>query len=699
MIVFKVLLIILLLLVVSIIVTLNLFFYQSYEAEMASQINAQQIIIAKTIVLSIDSTMEHLKEEVVSLAGLLSERGLDKGGLDDFVQYAFEELNEDIRIDIVIFDTRGSVLLSTDEAYSTSDEDLGLYAGSSSLPPSQVNMLPGGDNFLELKVITPIRRRSDLLGAIMMIINIDDFNRKFIAPIKVGERGHAWVMDEEGTLIYHPTMPEMVGRNIRTPSQECFECHISFNAERQILESPDVGFSSYVAPYGEDKLLAFARASQIGWIVFVSVPYSEVTASIKNSMRLQSLLVIIIFISTLAVAFIMIMINRQRLRAEAKATYADKLKEYADALEEVVNDRTKELKSEKEKLDAVIATISAGICIFDEPGSCTWLNKVMQDWGGSDSGEKILITDIYAPAPAASETIEAIVQDGRIQETATLELGKKSGTFQITLSPFHMPDGSTQRLLLLQDITELKRAEDQMIQSDKLAALSRLSAGVSHEIGNPLTSISSYVQILMDMKFDDFAGEALDTISKHIKRIETILRKMSAFSRSKDDDVRAHNVGDLVSSTVELVKYDRRTKNINIEVIIPEDIPEVNVNGGQMIQIITNLILNAADAMGEGGELRISAECSQAECSQAERSQAERSAMEVHILFADSGPGISAENIKHVFEPFFTTKQTGTGLGLAVSHSIAKGFGGDIAVTSQVGKGTTFNVRLPADES
>ncbi len=90
---FKVMMISLLLLVVSIIVLLNLFFYQSYEAEMASQINAQQIIIAKTIVLSIDSTMEHLKKEVVSLAGLLSERGLDKGGLDDFVQYAFEELN------------------------------------------------------------------------------------------------------------------------------------------------------------------------------------------------------------------------------------------------------------------------------------------------------------------------------------------------------------------------------------------------------------------------------------------------------------------------------------------------------------------------------------------------------------------------------------------------------------------------------
>ena len=685
---FKVIIIILLLLVVSIIVTLNLFFYQSHEAEMASQINVQQTILVRSIVLSVDSTMKHMKEEAISLAGLLSVRGLKKQGLYNFMQYAFEELNEDIKIDIVIFDAHGSVILSTQKNYFKSDEDSELFKSSILLPPSQVNMLTSGQGLLNLKMATPIRRGSDIIGSIMMIISIDDFNKKFLEPLRAGERGHAWVMDEEGTLIYHPTMPEMVGRSITTDDEECFNCHSSFNAERQILESPDIGYSSYVAPYGEDKLLAFARASQVGWIVCVTIPYSEVTASMKNSMRLQSLLVITIFISTLAVAFIMILINRQRLRAESKAIYADKLKDYASALEEIVNERTKELKSEKEKLDAVIGTISAGICIFDDEGLCTWMNKVMQNWLGSDSRDNVKISDVYDPADPASEVYEAVVRDGHIQETRTLTFGEKTGTFQMTLSPFHMPDGSTQRLLLLQDITELKMAEEQMVQSDKLTALSRLSAGVSHEIGNPLTSISSYVQILMDMKFDDFAGEALDTISKHVKRIETILRKMSAFSRSKDDDVRMHNVGELVSSTVDLVKYDRRTMNINISLNIPEDIPYVNVNGGQIIQIITNLVLNAADAMGEGGELLISAE----------HFLIDNSSDEVHILFADSGPGIDAVNLKRVFDPFFTTKATGTGLGLAVSHSIAKSFGGNITVSSEVGKGTTFIVRLPAHE-
>ncbi len=680
---FKVLLIILLLLVVSIIVTLNLFFYQTYESEMAFQINAQQTIIAKSIALSIDSTMAHLKEEVISLSGLLSARGLHKKGLKEFIGYAFEELSDDVRVDIVLFDTSGAIIYSTREDYSLSDKDREFYEGSLTTPPRQVNMLSSLDVVMNLKFITPIRRQSDLIGAVMMILNIDDFNKKFLEPIKAGERGHAWVMDENGTLLYHPTMPEMIGRNIRTPSKDCFDCHSSFNAELQILESPDVGFSSYIAPYGEDKLLAFARTSEIGWIVCVSIPYSEVTASMKKSMRLQSLLVITIFLSTLGVAFVIIMINRQRLRAEVKANYADKLRQYATSLEEVVNERTKELKSEKEKLDSVVGAISAGICIFDEKGPCTWMNKVMMEWLGHESAELVSINDIYNSSPEKAVMSDAIVQNDYVHETAFLELGNKSGTFQISVSPLHMPDGSTQRLMLLQDVTELKMAEEQMIQSDKLAALSRLSAGVSHEIGNPLTSISSYVQILMDMEFDEFAGEALETISKHIKRIEKILRKMSTFSRSKDLDVSPHVISELISSTVDLVKYDLRTKDIDIVLNFPEDIPSVNVNGGQMIQIITNLILNASDAMSGEGRLTISAT---------------HEGSDVCVFFTDTGHGISGENLKRVFDPFFTTKQTGTGLGLSVSHSIAKSFGGDIEVKSEEGRGSTFTVRLPAYE-
>jgi signal transduction histidine kinase len=220
-----------------------------------------------------------------------------------------------------------------------------------------------------------------------------------------------------------------------------------------------------------------------------------------------------------------------------------------------------------------------------------------------------------------------------------------------------------------------------MIQSEKLAALSRLSAGVSHEIGNPLTSISSYVQILMDMEFDDFTTESLETISKHVRRIEAILEKMSAFSSSKDDGMAPHDIAEVVRSTVEIVRYDRRTKNIDIQVDMPEEIPDVVVNASQMVQVISNLILNAADAMPDGGKLVIRATSDEGF---------------VNISFKDNGVGIETENLKKVFDPFFTTKQAGTGLGLAVCHSIINLFGGDINVESVKGEGSTFTIKLPA---
>jgi signal transduction histidine kinase len=678
----KILLIVLLLVVASVIVTLNLFFYQTHEAEMATQINQQQTIVARTIAHLIDSTMEHFKQEVVSLAGLLSERGMHREGIAGFTRFAFEEIGEDISVEMVLFGNAGRVIHASQSGYLPSGEDLELLERTLTVPPRQVVMKRSGEKLLKLKVITPVRKRGDLLGALMIVIDIDDFNEKFIVPIKAGERGHAWIMDETGTLVYHPTQPEMLGRNISSHGGECFGCHKSFNAEQQILESTGVGHSSYIAPHGEDKLIAFSRTTQIGWIVCISIPYSEVTASMKNSMDLQSMLVLTIIASTIIVSFVVIVINRQRLRAEARAIYADKLKDYASALEEIVNERTRELRSEKEKLDAVIGAISSGICVFDESGRRVWMNKVMEGWFSDPSGtsgqkclERLNIE--------GTDMLELARKKGYVQETIYLDLGARKGTFQVSVSPFHGPEGASQFLVLLQDVTDLKMAEEQMIQSDKLGALSRLSAGVAHEIGNPLTSISSYVQILREMKFDEFSSNAIETISKHVRRIESILQKMSSFAKSQDEEIRPHGIAELVTSTVDLVRYDRRTMNIEVNVEIPEDMPPVRVNGSQMVQIIINIILNAADAMGEGGMLTISAS---------------RMDGDVLLRFNDTGHGINPEDMKKIFEPFFTTKPTGTGLGLAVSQSIARSFGGSIEAESEPGKGAMFTVRVPVHE-
>jgi signal transduction histidine kinase len=221
-----------------------------------------------------------------------------------------------------------------------------------------------------------------------------------------------------------------------------------------------------------------------------------------------------------------------------------------------------------------------------------------------------------------------------------------------------------------------------MMHSEKLSALARISAGLAHEIGNPLTSISSYVQLLREMDLGDFANESLETISKHISRIAEIVRNISSFSKPTKGVAGPVNIKEVLDSTISLLRFDKRMKNIDVIVEFGE-LPDVYADANQLAQVFTNLIFNAADAMPDGGTLRITAR------------EVERS---VEIAFTDTGTGIPEEHLHKIFDPFFTTKDKGTGLGLSVSFSIVKSFGGDILVESEMGKGSTFRVRLPVYE-
>jgi signal transduction histidine kinase len=159
---------------------------------------------------------------------------------------------------------------------------------------------------------------------------------------------------------------------------------------------------------------------------------------------------------------------------------------------------------------------------------------------------------------------------------------------------------------------------------------------------------------------------------------------MSSFSKTRASDLGHHDARELVDMTLDLVKYDKRMKGIKIGVEIPETLPPVRVNQTQIVQVLLNIILNAADAMMTGGNLDI---------------RARELDEEVEISVADTGSGIPAEHLEKIFDPFFTTKEKGTGLGLAVSYNIIRSYQGDILVESRPGGGTIFRVRLPYYES
>jgi len=185
------------------------------------------------------------------------------------------------------------------------------------------------------------------------------------------------------------------------------------------------------------------------------------------------------------------------------------------------------------------------------------------------------------------------------------------------------------------------------------------------------------------MDFDEFTKEALETISRHINRIATIVRQMSSFTKTKREEVQKQSVGSIIDATIQLVKYDKRMRNIEIKEEVEENIPDVNVDGDQLEQVFINIVLNAADAMPEGGELTI---------------KAVRNQNNVDVEFRDTGKGIPQDQIERIFDPFFTTKEKGTGLGLSVSYTIMRNFGGTIIVSSPPEGGAIFTVRLPAYE-
>jgi signal transduction histidine kinase len=236
-------------------------------------------------------------------------------------------------------------------------------------------------------------------------------------------------------------------------------------------------------------------------------------------------------------------------------------------------------------------------------------------------------------------------------------------------------------VIVLQDITEKMRIEKELAQATRHASVGRLAAGVSHEIGNPLASISSLVQELLVEEQSEFGKESLDTIGLHIGRIARIVRSLGDFASINPRKKGPTSLAETLESTLALVQYDKNFKDISIRTDL-RPVPHIEIDPDQMQQVFLNLMLNARDAMPAGGDLQISM-----------RAEAKR----VIIVFRDSGIGVERSIRDKIFDPFFTTKgpTRGTGLGLGISYGIIKDHGGSIEVESSPQGGADFIISLP----
>jgi PAS domain S-box-containing protein len=298
--------------------------------------------------------------------------------------------------------------------------------------------------------------------------------------------------------------------------------------------------------------------------------------------------------------------------------------------------------------------------------------------------------DEVFPAPFLEALRGSLVMEDHeeIAHIYKLHLQKPDGRsviVNVSIAPFEVDSGERHgTVLILEDVTARMRLEDQLQHAEKMASIGLLAAGVAHEVNTPLTGISSYTQMLKEqVKPEDLRFPLLDKIEKQTFRAAKIINNLLNFARSSTAEFDVLDVNKVVLEVISLLEHQLEKTRIRLVRELGESLPPVRGNENRLQQVFFNLILNARDAMPKGGWLTV-------------KTYADGDTIVAEV--SDTGHGISREDVKRIYDPFFTTKGggRGTGLGLSVSYGIVQEHGGAIFVDSAPGKGTTFQVALPA---
>jgi PAS domain S-box-containing protein len=244
------------------------------------------------------------------------------------------------------------------------------------------------------------------------------------------------------------------------------------------------------------------------------------------------------------------------------------------------------------------------------------------------------------------------------------------------------PDRVTRIVYVMRDITERKRAEELLRHTERLTAMGRLSAALAHEINNPLQAIRSNLELVLDFGLEsDEREQYLHICRQEIERLIDITQRVLSFARPARDERRPAFIAHLTRWTLALVSKQLQNARVQVTTDFPPDLSPVLVAPDQIIQVLLNCIMNAAEVMPDGGLVHITA-------------QEEGETMV--LTLTNSGPSIPAEHLEYIFDPFFTTKPDGTGLGLSISYSIVQGHGGTIHVENlDDDQGVRFSITLP----
>jgi PAS domain S-box-containing protein len=344
----------------------------------------------------------------------------------------------------------------------------------------------------------------------------------------------------------------------------------------------------------------------------------------------------------------------------------------------------------KEQWETTFDALSEGLAVVDETGRVRRANRSLALMLGQPLPD-VIGTHLCHALLGRSHALLQMLDDVRHGERPAplIERSDRNGrTFRVNAAL--MPGDATSQasVVLVQDVTEQQAMEAQLIQSEKLATVGQLVSGVAHELNNPLTSIAGLSEFLLEQK-ELGAGDRghLRVIHEQADRAGRIVRNLLTFARKGPAERSRLDLNDLVQRTLLLMSYDLRLRDVETQLELPDDLPEVIGDRHALQQVVLNLLTNAAQAVGDLPE-------DQARCIRLET----WSDGLVHLRVTDTGPGVPSNLERHLFTPFFTTKEPGhgTGLGLSISYSIVESHGGHLSYERAPQGGASFRIDLPA---
>lgn len=535
-------------------------------------------------------------------------------------------------------------------------------------------------------------------GVLLFVIDVKEVITNVVKNIKSGKTGYSWVIDNKGIFLYHPET-DFIGKNAFEARQKK-KPTISFSKINQIQQEMILkgqeGTSSYISGWHREekdkiieKLIAYAPIfltgnetdpEQIHWSIAVVAPVSEIDGTIKGIQNRQLLIQATVIIVTVTAGWLIVGI----------------LLRWSSTIKKEVDEKTRELtrseyqwRSLIEHATDLIYTMSAeGVILSMNNYGFKFLDKTFNEVIGKSIFE-IFTKDV---ATSHMKIIRDVIETGKPNQ-AVYQFMENDFERWVNVSFSGLLDewGNVYKVLAIgRDITMRINIEKQMSHTEKLASVGTLSAGIAHEINNPLAIILGFTDILLE-KFPDGSEEKqiLLTIQKHGLNAKKIVENLLGFARYTEHVEKDVDINQNIQSVLDVISNNLAINKITLSTDFKKDLPTIQGDPGELQQVFFNIISNAIAAMKKGGKLSVSTRLSEDNNF-------------IEILISDTGEGIPKEFRSKIFDPFFTTKAVGegTGLGLSISYGIISKHRGEITFETKTRSesnitGTTFIIRLP----